>query len=79
MFGSKSKAFFLSLTGVGIVAPIVMMFWYPELGALLFLLGLVIAARCIALIRSMRITDTLQDTAARRMPWRSKRPQFLLS
>jgi hypothetical protein len=62
MFGSRSKAFFLGLMAISIGGPLLLILWNPQVGGILMLLGLVIAARCINLIRSMHMTNSVDDT-----------------
>jgi hypothetical protein len=64
MFGSRSKTFFLAVTCAAVMIPILVLLWNPQLGGALFFLGLLIAARCISLVRSIQIKESLQDEAA---------------
>ena len=63
MFGQHSKRFFLGVLVAAIVGPIAIMLWKPQIGGLLFLLGLAIAARCIYLIRMIHTEGAQQDQA----------------
>ena len=61
MFGQHGKRFFIGLLVAAIVGPIAVMIWLPTIGAILFLLGLAIAARCIYLIRMIHSEGAQQD------------------
>jgi hypothetical protein len=64
MFGPRSKAFFLTVICLSIIGPILVMFWNVQLGGLLFLVGLLLAARCIGLVRSIQMEGAVQDGVA---------------
>jgi hypothetical protein len=63
MFGQQSKRFFIGVLVVAIVGPIAIMLWKPQIGGLLFLLGLFVAARCLYLIRTITTEGARQDQA----------------
>ena len=63
MFGQGSKRFFVVLMVAAIVGPIAAMIWWPQIGAILFFLGLAIVARCVYLIRAIHTEGAQQDQA----------------
>lgn len=53
MFGQYGKTFFLTLSALSLLAPLALMLWHPQLGAIAFFAGLTIAGRCIRLVQML--------------------------
>lgn len=54
MFGQRSKRFFIAMIAFSLIGPSALLFWNPEIGGLTLLLGLIVASRCIRLLRMVQ-------------------------
>jgi len=64
MFGQYGKTFFLTLIVLSVLAPLALMFWNPQLGAIASFAGLAIAVRCMGMLRALQVEGSLHDQRA---------------
>jgi hypothetical protein len=55
------KAFVLTVIVLSVLVPIAVLFWNPQVGVAVFVLGSAIAFRCLRLLRTLNLEATIQD------------------
>ncbi|HEY0607093.1 MAG TPA: hypothetical protein VGD58_29510 [Herpetosiphonaceae bacterium] len=64
MFGQYGKTFFQTMIVLGLLVPLAVMVWNPQIGAIAFLAGLTISGRCVRMLRTLQVEGSMQDQHA---------------